>query len=81
MTRLFTAKNTNGATVHDVEGGRRIDQVMSIDVDAGVVTVADQPVRLVGDEIATHVERYRSIYPIYGGRRSPQAFHCYGQHA
>lgn len=81
MARLFTAKNAAGATVYDVEAKRKLDMVMSVDIDSGEVAVCHQPVRAVGDEIATYTERYQSIHPIYGGERTPVLFHCYGRQA
>ncbi|MES2634036.1 MAG: hypothetical protein V4669_13765 [Pseudomonadota bacterium] len=81
MDRTFTARNAAGASVHDVEALRTLDQVLSVDIDAGCVVRAETPLRCVDDEIATYTEHYRSIYPIYGGQTTPQLFHCYGRQA
>lgn len=81
MPRLFHAGNSAGATVHDVEAKRKLEMIMSVDIGTGEVTVAHQPLRLIGDEVATYTKRYQSIYPIYGGKLAPVLFHCYGRQA
>ena len=81
MARIFNGSNALGATVYEVEALRKLDQVMSVDIDSGEVMRYEVPLRLIGDEVATYTERYRSIYPIYGGKPTPQLFHCYGRQA
>jgi len=81
MTRLFTASNCLGASVYDVDTRQKLAQVMSVDIDAGEVVCAHDPIRLVGDEVDTFKVKYRSVYPIYGGKPWPQLFHCYGRQA
>lgn len=88
----YTHLNARGATVHDIEGRRRIDHVMSVDTETGEVECAYWPIRLKPDpkpwhapmveshldEVDTFVMRFHGIAPIFGGADSPQAFHCYG---
>jgi hypothetical protein len=80
MARLFHAGNCDRrALVYDVDTVRRVDYVMSVDTDAGEVVRAHYPLRLVGDEVSTYTERYRTVHPIFGGQPFPQLFHCYGR--
>jgi hypothetical protein len=79
MSRIFTGRNTHNAKVYDVDTKQELRAVMAVDIDAGTVERAHQPWRLVGDEVATYTERYRTIHPIYGGKDDPQLFHCYGR--
>lgn len=81
MSRIFSAANCGPATVYDVDTLKKIGMVLSIDTHKGEVTVTDMPLRVVGDEIAHQVLRYRAIHPIYGGNRTPVLFHCYGRQA
>ena len=81
MSRIFTARNTRRAKVFDVDTKQEIDAVVSVDIDAGVLVRHHKPLRVVGDEIDSYTEYYRSIYPIYGDSRHPQLFHCYGKQA
>jgi len=76
---IFTTYNTAGARVYDVDTMQEHNAVLSVDTDAGEVVCADQPTRLVGDKVARHVIKYRTIYPIYGGEHPPCLFHCYGR--
>lgn len=77
MTRIFNGKNCLGASVYDVDTKAKLMRVMSVDIDSGEVVIAQEPLRVVGDEVATDTVHYRAIHPIYGGRRTPQLFHCY----
>lgn len=79
MARLFTGSNCGGAMVYDVGTKQELTHVMSVDIDAGEVSIAHQPLRTVGDEVATYTQRYAAIHPIYGGSRAPVLFHCYGR--
>ncbi len=81
MSRIFNSSNCLGATVYDVETMQKLGQVMSVDIDRAEVVRLHEPIRVVGDEIATYTERYRAIHPIYGGNLWPQLFHCYGRQA
>jgi hypothetical protein len=76
----YTTFNAPGATVHDVEGRKRIEHVMEVDTEKGEVEVALWPLRLTpgGDRVETEKLRFRSIAPIYAGSHTPQLFHCYG---
>lgn len=78
---IYTHHNcARSTTVHDVEGRRQINHVMSVDTETGEVTRVHQPIRSNGrGEIDTYTERFRSIYPIFAGERVPQLFHCYGR--
>lgn len=78
-SRTFTAENAAGATVHDIDTKEKLPAVISVDIDSAEVKMAYQPLRLVGDELETFTRRYAAIHPIYGGKRAPQLFHCYGR--
>ena len=69
----------NRTAVYDVDSKERLDMVMSITPSTGEVVVAEQPLRVVGGEVAQHIIRFRSIYPIFGGDHWPHLFHCYGR--
>lgn len=45
----YTHRNASGATVHDVEGRKRIDHVISVDTERGEVECAHYPIRLKPD--------------------------------
>ena len=62
--------------------GERLRYVTSVDVEAGIVWRAHQPVRLSllnPDKIDTYPTRFRSVYPIYAGALKPYLVHCYGR--
>ena len=65
--------------VVDIEGGPKVlHHVDAIDTHSAQVRVVDQPPRLDGaGEVATHIEQFRAIHPIFGGEPWPMAFHCY----
>lgn len=75
----FTPDNAMGAHVYEVVTSRRIDHVLAVDTQAGVVVRARQPIRMVGDQLDSYIERYETIHPIYGGGVKPMLFHCYGR--
>ena len=77
--RVFDPSNTRGAAVYDVDSREKLYAVMSVDIDAGEVRCAEQPLRLVGDEVQVFTMRFRSIYPIWAGSPCPVLFHCYGR--
>lgn len=65
-----------------MDTGERLQYVTSIDVDAGIVWRAHQPVRMSlskPDEIEIYPTRFRSVYPIYAGDVRPHLVHCYGR--
>ena len=67
------------ATVMDVDAAVRIERVVEIDTETGMVTKHAEPVRInANGELETETVRYRSIYPIFGGSLYPVLFHCYG---
>ena len=77
---LYTRNNVMLRTrVYDVERLQEITHVMSIDAERGVVVVAEQPYRIVGDDIATQELRFGAIHPIQGLEPLPCLFHCYGR--
>lgn len=67
--------------VYDVESLQEINFVMSIYTELGIVVVAEQPFRIVGDDIATQELRFGAIHPIQGLEPLPCLFHCYGRKA
>lgn len=77
--RVFDPSNASGASVYDVDRREKLGHVMSVDIDAGEVRCAHQPLRLVGDEVQVFTVRFRSIYPIWAGSPRPVLFHCYGR--
>lgn len=77
--RTFNAGNARGADVVDLATLQVLDHVVSVNIDTGEVLQAIQPLRLVGDEIATKTMRFDTIHPIYGDSITPQLFHCYGR--
>jgi hypothetical protein len=76
---IYDTDNARGAAVYDVESKEQLRHVLWIDTELGEVVRAEQPVRVVGDEIATFTEKFATIYPIRGGGRRPVLFHCYGR--
>lgn len=65
-----------------MDTGEHLHHVMSIDVEAGIVWRAYQPVRLSMkdvERIDTYPTKFRSIYPIYAGGIRPYLVHCYGR--
>ena len=78
---IYDATNCQpGCSVYDVDTKERIDQVVAINVKAGWVQVAEQPLRVTAhDQIATRRIRFASIYPIKGREHWPVLFHCYGR--
>lgn len=80
---IYDHRNTMGASVYDVETKEEMKYVLRIDLDRLEVVRAPQPLRLNcrGDEVETESIKFRSIYPIFGGRPFPVLFHCYGREA
>lgn len=81
---LYTSHNARGASVTDVEAGRRIDRVMSVNTDTGEVECYHYPYRIKPgtDQVETYTERFRTIHAIHtirGLERKPVLFHCYGR--
>lgn len=65
-----------------MDTGERLRHVTSIDVEAGIVWRAHQPVRLSlvkRDEIDIYPTRFNGVYPIYAGALRPYLVHCYGR--
>ena len=78
----YDANNVMPRTrVYDVESLQEINFVMSIYTELGIVVVAEQPCRIVGDDIATQELRFGAIHPIQGLEPLPCLFHCYGRKA
>lgn len=78
----YDANNVMPRTrVYDVESLQEINFVMSIYTELGIVVVAEQPGRIVGDDIATQELRFGAIHPIQGLEPLPCLFHCYGRKA
>lgn len=65
-----------------MDTGERLHHVTSVDVEAGIVWRAHQPLRmslLNLDQIDVYPTRFRSVYPIYAGALTPYLVHCYGR--
>ena len=65
-----------------MDTGERLRHVTSIDVEAGIVWRAHQPLRMSladRDQVDTYPTRFRSVYPIYAGAFRPYLVHCYGR--
>lgn len=65
-----------------MDTGERLRYVTSIDVAAGIVWRACQPVRpslLKPDQIDTYPTRFGAVHPIYAGSLRPYLVHCYGR--
>ena len=76
----YDANNVMPRTrVYDVESLQEINFVMSIYTELGIVVVAEQPFRIVGDDIAAQELRFGAIHPIQGLEPLPCLFHCYGR--
>lgn len=80
---LYTSANALGAFVTDVEAGRRLERVMSVNTETGEVECCHHPFRIKPgtQDVDTYIERYSSIHPIRGMERLPVLFHCYGRMA
>ena len=77
---LYTPHNVmRKCLVVDIEGGpNTLQHVTSVDTGSAQVRMALQPVRIDSNgEVATYIEQFRSIHPIYGAEPLPTAFHCY----
>ncbi|KAB0586170.1 hypothetical protein [Comamonas kerstersii] len=65
-----------------MDTGEKLQHVTSVDVEAGIVWRAYQPIRIslrdLG-EIDVYPTRFRSVYPIYAGDFWPHLVHCYGR--
>ena len=68
-----------GALVFDVDRIERLDQVISVDTDAGEVICCHKPIRIVDGVVAQYPIKFRSIYAIRGLDQLPGLFHCYGR--
>lgn len=75
---IWTWENAVGAAVTEVETGRRLRAVRSIDTAKGLVTCYEQPYRVVDGDCVTYAEQYETIRTIYGLEPRPVLFHCYG---
>lgn len=77
---LYDSSNARFATVHDIEAGKQLRQVLSVDAEAGVVTMYCEPLRLnrMRGEVETFKARFARIYSIWD-RGVPVLFHCYGR--
>lgn len=62
--------------VFDVDRMEQLEMVMSIDTETGNVECYRKPFNVFNP---TYTIKFRSIYPIFGGRWRPGLFHCYGR--
>ncbi|MGB4064251.1 MAG: hypothetical protein WBK19_10540 [Azonexus sp.] len=78
---IFTHRNALKAHVYDADSGCDVEKVVSIDTETGIVeTVAKGPIRVGSDgKVVTEKNKFRSIYPIFGGSPLAQLFLCYGK--
>lgn len=77
----YTNRNTAArCSVFDVDAKQEIRYVREVNTKEGWLVLAKQPVRTnAHGSVECERVRYRSIYPIYGGKRMPVMFHCYGR--
>lgn len=79
---IYNHENVLTSTsVFDVDAVSKIDQVISIDTEAGELVCAHQPLRVRAGEVDTFTIKFKSIYAISGGSPWPCLFHCYGRQA
>lgn len=80
---IYNYENARGATVHDMDTGKKIGRVVSVDTEHASVEVTHDPVRVAedGDTIVTETLRFRSVHAIQGMEPRPVLFHCYGRQA
>ena len=77
---IYGPNNCQGGTlVFDVDHRERLDQVLSVNTESGVVVCCHKPIRVVDGEVAHYTVKFRSIYAIRGLDRLPGLFHCYGR--
>ena len=77
---MFTPGNVMPKTsVYDAETGQQFKTVSLVNTDANEIVCFDQPLRVVGEEVATYTVRYEAIHAIYGGYPVPCLFICYGR--
>ena len=77
---IYDADTARGAKVYDVDTKKEICFVLSVDDTAGLVEVAEWPLRATEDEcIASRRIRFSSVYAIKGSEPWPVLFHCYGR--
>jgi len=75
----YTACNTIGAEVWDVERVEKLQKIVEIDTNENTLTFAASPLRVKGDEIETYKVQYRKIHAISDGGDWAVLFHCYGR--
>ncbi|MDQ0082927.1 hypothetical protein J2W35_003286 [Variovorax boronicumulans] len=76
---IYDPSNAAGSRVYDVERNEQLHHVLMIDTELGEVVRAEQPLRVIGDEVASYTQKFTTIYPIRGGSLRPVLFHCYGR--
>jgi hypothetical protein len=77
---MFTPGNVMPKTsVYDAETGQQLKQVSFVNTDANEIGCFDQPLRIVGEQVAMYTVRYEAIHAIYGGYPVPCLFICYGR--
>lgn len=82
---IFTVKNARGALVHDMDTGSLIERVVSVDLEAGVVTQTSRPIRVdENGELLTEqttfdrIELEYDVTSIHEPRKI-KAFLCHGR--
>lgn len=79
---IFTPENVAvpASVFHIDDKATRIEFVLSADTESAELTCAHQPSRVdpATNEIATFKLKFDAIHPIYGGKKRPGLFHCYG---
>lgn len=82
---IYTADNARGANVHDMDSGRKINYVVSIDIDRACVVVYPQPYRIAenGDTFVTEAIYFARIEVCRqeGDNAHLLRFDCYGRQA
>ena len=65
--------------VYDVDTKERLNHVLSISTEGMTLMVHDTVKWTEGEQLATKVIQYTTIYPIFGESMFPVMFHCYGR--
>lgn len=81
---IFTVENARGALVHDMDTGSLIERVVSVDLEAGVVTQTSLPLRVEDGELVAEqamfdrIELEYDVTSIHEPRKI-KAFLCHGR--
>ncbi len=84
MDVIYTYENAPGALVYDMDTGARLDRVVSVDLEAGVVTQTSLPIRAENGEVVTEQSVFDRIgvefevTPVHAPRKI-KAFLCHGR--